>query len=382
MVDFFFAFENSPFLSVPDVAHYFPSESMENARKTIISVLERNAGIPLVFGRNGMGKSLCLRMIGKHFELDDSVLYIANPGIKTAKSLFQQLLFGLQQPYCGLDENELRLQFWNYLYQFETPNLLILIDEAQTLSRTVLEELRVLLHYDNGKSAKMKVVFAGLPAFEEHLTHPKLSGFQQRVVVRCYLDNFRWNETEDYLVWQLHQAGVAQPESVFSSAARKNIHQLTEGVPRLVNQLADMCLTLASTSVSGHERKTIDEEMVREAWGTLQQLPVNPPLGKSHSTSSASGGEHLEIEFGELPEEEELLELEELPEEAENQEKREFYEITKQESTTDFVRSPSLEKKSAPFYDFFNEMRVMEATIAQEIGFSQKSEGRRTIPLF
>jgi len=269
MYDKQISFVRQPFSAIPDVAGYYPAESIETARKTAGRVLENASGIPLVFGETGTGKSLLLRVIERQFAENWHVVYLANQRLRSPKALYQHLLFAVHQSYCGLEENELRLLFLDHLRQDETCVIVLLIDEAHFICRSVFEELRVLMHYNGENNASIRLMLAGDHRFEEHLTHPHLAAFQQHVVARCYLENFRWAETEAEILWQLKQAGVDRPESVFVADARKAVHRLTEGLPRLVHQLCHQSLAVAITS----KAEQIDESLVQAAWRRLQQLP-------------------------------------------------------------------------------------------------------------
>jgi hypothetical protein len=179
--------------------------------------------------------------------------------------------------------------------------IVLLVDEAQSLGRTTLEELRVLLHYNHDEDyVSIRLVLAGDHRFEERLTHPHLNAFQQQVVARCYLEKFYWEETDAEILWQLKQAGCETPGSLFLPEARKTVHQLTEGVPRVVHQLCQQALIHAAES----ELACIDEAVVQTAWGILQQLPVArnciPGTSTNNSASVASKDGTSIIEFGTL----------------------------------------------------------------------------------
>ncbi|MDR1383555.1 MAG: AAA family ATPase [Planctomycetaceae bacterium] len=233
-------------------------------------ILEYGTGIVLVFGENGTGKSLLLKKLEQYFENNFCSVYISNTRLRSPKSFYQHLLFSLHQSFCGIDENELRLLFLDYLRQEESTGIILLIDEAQTLSNTVLEELRILQDYDNGKLPLVRLALAGNRHFEERLTHPCFTAFQQRVVARCYLENFSREETCGDIVCQLKNAGCANPKTLFSENAQKIVYELTNGVPRIVHQLCDESLTLAVKA----NLLTIDEDIVQSAWEVLQQLPA------------------------------------------------------------------------------------------------------------
>ncbi|MCL2119061.1 MAG: AAA family ATPase [Planctomycetaceae bacterium] len=303
-----FSLNRLPFSAIPDVSGYYPAESIEAARCTILQVLENGTGIPLVFGETGMGKSLLLRVLEKSFENDCHVVYMANQRLRRPKSLYQHLLFSLHQSYCGMDENELRLMFLDHLRQTEMRCVILLIDEAQTLGRSTLEELRVLLHNNHGDNyVTVRLALAGDHRFEERLTHPHLAAFQQQVVARCYLEKFLWEETDAEILWQLKQAGCETPGSLFLPEARKAVHQLTEGIPRIVHQLCQQALTFAAES----ELFCVDETAVRTAWRLLQQLPISEnriSRADSNDPSSEVPKDGVSIiEFGTLDDDDPIM---------------------------------------------------------------------------
>ena len=306
------SFVRQPFSAIPDVTGYYPAESIEKARKTIERVLENASGIPLVFGETGTGKSLLLRLIERQYAENWHAVYLANQRLRSPKALYQHLLFAVHQSFCGLEENELRLLFLDYLRQDETCVIVLLIDEAHFICRSVFEELRVLMHYNDESCTNVRFVLAGDHRFEEHLTHPHLAAFQQHVVARCYLENFRWAETEAEIIWQLKQAGVDRPESVFVPDARKAVHRLSEGLPRLVHQLCHQSLAIAVAS----KAEQIDEPLVQAAWRRLQQLPEDDAVNSwqtnetpvQHfampvSVTTQDNGTESIIEFGSLEDE-------------------------------------------------------------------------------
>lgn len=308
MIESYFGLTRRPFLAIPDVSAYYPSETMEEARIGIVRCLRRGEGVSLILGNSGVGKSLMLRLLARALDLDYAIASISNRRLKTPKSFLQQLLFELHQPYCGADENELRLLLRDHLRHSSVPGVVLLIDEAQTLSLSVLEEIRMMLHEDDGIAPKFRVALAGTFALEERLTHPKLRTFNQWIVSRAYLEPLSRKECAEYLRWQIHNARKTtsvptEPEKaesgrvfvtesreessdrflrldeahestdcypVFDELAVKAVYELTEGVPRLINQLCDHALL--ELSERQHSR-IVSLETVRSIWAKLQQVP-------------------------------------------------------------------------------------------------------------
>ncbi|MDR2116966.1 MAG: AAA family ATPase [Planctomycetaceae bacterium] len=298
MYETFFGLKRRPFLAVPDTESYFSTELMEESLRSIERTVRRGEGIALLFGDAGTGKTLLLRLLRDSLEADFTVSMISNGHLETVKSFFQQILYDLQLPFSGNDETELRFRLLDFARQNRT--CVILIDESQFLSTSVLEEIRLLMNCDNGATPLFRIVLAGTIEFEEKLTDPCLDAFNQRVVCRAYLDTFSREETRQYITQQtdlsqkqndqfsesgfglvewikssggnegrrIDSPHIRYHEPIFTENAQWQIFQLTDGLPRSINQLCDMALQIAA------ERKLrqIDENLVHRARMRLQQI--------------------------------------------------------------------------------------------------------------
>ncbi|MDR3197947.1 MAG: AAA family ATPase [Planctomycetaceae bacterium] len=298
MYETFFGLKRRPFLAVPDTESYFSTKPTEEARRSIERTVRRGEGIALLFGASGTGKTLLLRLLHDSLKTDYTVAMISNGHLETPKSFFQQLFHDLQLPFSGNDETELRFRLFDFARQNQT--CVILIDESQFLNVSVLEEIRLLMNCDNGAAPFFRVVLAGTVEFEEKLTDPYLDAFNQRVVCRAYLESLPREETGHYIT---HQTNLSRNQSdhfsasvfgltewiessggneerridsphircsepIFTENAQRQIFQLTDGLPRSINQLCDMALQTAAE----RNLHQIDESLVRYAWTCLQQI--------------------------------------------------------------------------------------------------------------
>ena len=169
-------------------------------------------------------------------------------------------------------------------------------NEAQRLPPRLLEELRLLGDYAVDGQPRVRLIMAGNRNLEDHLANPKLDGLAQRVAVRSYVAPLERGETAAYVRSQIAALG-GHSESVFTPEALDAIHQATDGIPRLINQLSDHALVLAFAA----GRRQVDRSRVEEAWSDLQQLPA-PWNDADVETSDGSANV---IEFGELGDEDE-----------------------------------------------------------------------------
>src|SRR5262245_22335847 len=284
------------FSAHPQVSHYFPSAAMEDARRRIKRAIDRGDGPALVVGAAGTGKSLLLQVLAAQYHKRYDVVLLACARICTRRALLQTILFELGLSYQHRDEGQLRLSLLDHLLSDNQcpTGLLLLVDEAQSLSTTLLDELRVMTNLMRGGSPRVRVVLAGSAALEESFADPELESFSQRLSARCYLAPLSREETSQFVRAQIAAAGVA-PESVFAPDACDAVFDATDGVPRLVNQVCDRALLLACDE----NRALVDRHMIQMAWADLQQLPTT---WSTPSASAAPAVTSQVIEFGSLAE--------------------------------------------------------------------------------
>lgn len=292
MYESHFGFSRRPFLAVPDIALYCPNASMDAAKDSLNRCLARGEGIALVFGAPGTGKSYLLRTLEHSFQSDETVISITNGPLHSPKALLQQILFGLDRPIDG-EELELRLRLIRHIREVPDKNIILLIDEAQLLPLEVLEEIRQLMNCDDGSSSRIRIALAGLSSFEETLAIPKADPFNQRVVVRCYLEPLNRAECVEFIRLQ------TAPWTVFSDAAMLSIYRHSGGVPRIINQICDYSLMLAAR----RGISAVEESLIQTAWAHLQQLPepeVSPTTDAKAIDEDGPGVVDNIIEFGSL----------------------------------------------------------------------------------
>jgi type II secretory pathway predicted ATPase ExeA len=288
--------EDRVFPTYPQVARYFPAASIEDARHRLGRAIERGDGPGLVIGGPGTGKSLLLQVLASQFHERFDVVLPACARLCTRRALLQAILFELGLPYRLRDEGELRLSLLDHLLSREEcpTGLLLLVDEAQTLSINLLDELRVLTNLVRGGMPRVRLVLAGSSALEESFAHPELESFSQRLSARCYLAPFGHEETAQFVRAQI-AASSGSPDDLFAHDAWGAIFEATDGVPRLVNQLCDRALAIASTT----NRSRIDRSVIQNAWADIQQLPA--PWDTPAPTTAPPAPLQV-VEFGQLEE--------------------------------------------------------------------------------
>lgn len=305
-----------PFSSIPDIQAYYPAQSAESARSRMIRALERSEGAALLFGETGLGKTVLLRLLADHFELNVPVLFLSSARIASRRSFYLQLLFQVHGDTSPAEEDDLRVRFFEHLRRSDYGCYALFIDNADTLSAAVIDELCSLLDIDYYGAARFRIALSGTARLEERLNAPKFTRFSQRIAARAWLDPFSRDETIAYLDRQMERSAADYGGLKFSVEAAKRVHKLSEGVPRVINQICDLALYLDSAS-----QESVPEKTIEKAWALLQQIPDEetapgsgslPAETQSESDPVFSGGAEEEsssvVEFGSLDSSDESFE--------------------------------------------------------------------------
>lgn len=293
-----FGLKNRPFTATPYSGNYFPGDSIHHALSQIQLTIERAAGPAIVTGPSGTGKSLLLSVLAEYFNNRFQVVGLLCANMKERRDLLQAILFELRLPYKDMTEGELRLSLIDFLKngQVETAAVLMLVDEAHSLSTEILDELRLVTNFARNGQPAISIVLAGLPSLEDHLIETKSESLNQRIAARCYLTNLSKQETFDYIVTHLERAG-GHGESIFTGDAIAEIHQQSQGCPRVINQICDYSLVLAASQ----NLARVTKEIANEAWRDLQSIPdVHSPVSPTNEVTSQADDDLMVIEFGQL----------------------------------------------------------------------------------
>jgi general secretion pathway protein A len=141
----------------------------------------------------------------------------------------------------------------------------LVIDEAQSLSIGLLEEIRLLANIETPNAKLLPLVLAGQPELGMRLEDPRLRQLKQRVTLRCDLEPFDVVDTAAYIASRFATAGGVAAR-VFSREAVTLIHEYSSGIPRAISVICDNAL------VNGMAlgRRDVDRAIVAEACRDLR----------------------------------------------------------------------------------------------------------------
>ncbi len=238
----FFGLTEPPFSIAPDPRYLYMSDRHSEAQAHLLYGLEHGSGFVQLTGEVGTGKTTLCRSVLAALPETIEVALILNPRINEHE-LLQTLCDELRISYApGLSPKQLVDRLNHHLLQIhaEGRRTVLIIDEAQNLSREVLEQIRLLTNLETNKEKLLQIILIGQPELVELLARPDLRQLAQRVTARYHLLPLSRRETAAFVNHRLFVAGCERP--VFNRGASKQIYRFSRGIPRLINLICDRAL--------------------------------------------------------------------------------------------------------------------------------------------
>jgi general secretion pathway protein A len=263
----FYQLREEPFRLTPDPRFLHLADPHRTALKVLLQGVLQRKGFIVVAGPVGTGKTTllhtALQILTEKSEGRGRLVsaFLVNPTLSPSE-LLEAVLDEYEIPNTATSKPRRLVALHQMLFQTQQQGgtAVLLIDEAHLMSVELLEEIRLLGNTDTYQEKLLQIVLCGQPELLAVLQRPELQALQQRIANTCLLRPLTLPETRAYIAERLHAAGL-NGNPPFTSAAVDTIHQLSGGVPRLINLLSDACLTLGFEN----KRKQIDPLLVEQA---------------------------------------------------------------------------------------------------------------------
>ena len=283
-----FKLSEQPFRLTPDPDFIYWSKQHARAKAYMESTIWLADGFVIVTGEIGSGKTTLLQSFLS--EVEDNVVYAVISQTQLTPTEFLQAVlteFGFK-PFNMRKVELLDMLNMFLIEQYSNGKKVVLIvDEAQNLTRKVLEEIRMISGIETHKEKVLRIILAGQPELRDKLDAPSLKQLVQRVRLRFHLKALDRRETEEYIKHRLAVGG--REDELFANDCFDVIYRFTGGVPRLINTLCDTALLCSFADEKASVDKTdvlsaIDELNWKEhvsdtgIYEKLQQVQPRPPV--------------------------------------------------------------------------------------------------------
>ena len=239
----FYKLKEPPFSITPDPEFLFFSQTHQSVLERVLYSINTEMGFILLTGEVGTGKTTICRSIIDTLDDKSEIVYIINPSL-SGRALLASILDDLNIQYAAdASKKDLIDQLNNFLlYRDCHKPVVIIIDDAQTMSLEVLEDLRLLSNLETDKEKMLQIVIVGQPELEDNLSRPEMRQLRQRIFVNCRLEHLKPREVESYIDRRLFIAG-SSGQVQFSPGAKRAIAKSSKGIPRVINKICDYALT-------------------------------------------------------------------------------------------------------------------------------------------
>lgn len=254
----FYSLSAEPFSK--ETENFFPSKSFQEA-KARLEYIKKSRGMGLLIGEPGAGKTFVLRSfaVGLNPSLFKCVYFPLSTG--TVMDFYRGLVLGLgEEPrFRKVDLFEQIQRRVLSLFKDKKITPVFILDEMHMAPNKMLLDLNLIFNFLMDSINPFILVLSGLPSLKHRLGVAQAQPLNQRIVMRYFMEPLEKEEVKEYISCNIKNAGAQY--SLFSDEALEALASLSQGWPRVVNNLCVNCLLLGAQA----KKEIIDDEVVRLA---------------------------------------------------------------------------------------------------------------------
>ena len=239
----FFNFTTVPFSIAPDPHFIYMSDHHQEGLAHLLYGINQGGGFVALTGEVGTGKTTLCHCLLQQLPDNVEIALVLNPKL----SAIELLATICDELHIAYDLNQQSLKVLidglnKYLIEAHAngKRTVLVIDEAQNLSLSVLEQVRLLTNLETSTTKLLQIILLGQPELKQILEKPALRQLNQRITARYHLTALSYQDTQKYIKHRLKVSGGNT--HIFNRRAIKKIYTLSNGIPRLINIICDRAL--------------------------------------------------------------------------------------------------------------------------------------------
>ena len=245
----YFGLNQPPFKITPDTSLFFPGGNRGAILDAMIYAITSGEGIVKVVGEVGSGKTMLCRMLIVELPENVEVVYLANPKL-SPDDILHAIAFELKLDMTAGD-NRLHVmnKLQDYLLQRHAENrqVVVFVEEAQSMPIATLEEIRLLSNLETHQHKLLQIVLFGQPELDQRISNKEIRQLKERITYSFNLNPLKQEEIRDYLNTRLRACGY-RANDAFDKSAIRTINRYSRGLLRRINILADKAMLAAFAS--------------------------------------------------------------------------------------------------------------------------------------
>jgi general secretion pathway protein A len=238
----FFGLRDNPFNANPDPRYLFHTKEVSEALSALTYGIESRKGFITLTGEVGTGKTTLLNnLLNNLRQRSAKTAFLFNSRMNSRQMLdFVLAEFDIRCEIPAKSHQLMKLNQWLLERYRAGEGAVLVIDEAQNLSPSVLEEVRLLTNLETSSEKLLQIILAGQPELEAKLRLPELRQLRQRITLRCKTNPLTKGQIFDYVAGRLKTAGADGP--IFDPQSIERLYSYSSGIPRLINLLCEHSL--------------------------------------------------------------------------------------------------------------------------------------------
>jgi len=275
----FYGLKEKPFNPTPDPRFVYMSPAHKDALAQLLYGVQERRGFIVLTGKVGTGKTTMLQMLRQRLNGRVAISSVVHSTMSFDGILEYALQdFGIAKGEQSRAQRLIALN--NFLMERERSgqNSVLVLDEAQNLAPSTLEEIRLLSNFETPTNKLLQILLVGQPELKAKLQLPELHQLKERIGLRCQIPPLTPEDTRQYIRTRLRIAG-APDLGLFTEPALGRITEYSGGIPRRINILCDHCLLFGYAD----QARRIDKHTVDEAIRYLEDgIPRRRRAGRPH----------------------------------------------------------------------------------------------------